>query len=258
MKKWMVVVCIICTAGVRAEVLFQDTFDVPDSQDINSDYVSRQSSGTVSSQYTGDIAAVSINGSKFYQEGSGYVSLNASLDSYLTSDFKLSCTMAMSSTAVVNRYSVFYLQSANESSLSAARFGMLLFSDRTSSDYSFMSFYGGTSSQVLTSLTRNELNVLWNAEFGENFDGMDEHTYEFVADADAGTYDVLVDGLTVVSGISYAFADDTVQIKFYGRASAAEGGNSSYDNVTFETIPKPSTVGLFFLGVWRCSLFAGK
>jgi hypothetical protein len=95
------------------------------------------------------------------------------------------------------------------------------------------------------------MNVLWQANFGTDFDRLAEHTIQFISTAGVGginSFDFVVDGVVVVNDKEYAFNDDTVRnIEMVSTLpnSATDSYQVLYDDLT--VIPEPATLGLFML-----------
>ncbi|RKX43296.1 MAG: hypothetical protein DRP64_08445, partial [Verrucomicrobia bacterium] len=213
--------------------LFFDTFDTADTGDVNADYETRQAGGVVVTNYTStQTTHFSIVGNQLKNNGLlGKLTLNANMASAIVGeDFEFSVRLKVLDTS--SAWSSIYLTSANEIDLGQSRLGVQAFG---SGDV-FVLYWGAGAAQETESITESELTAL----LGSSYNRAEEHLIGFVSTAGAGgtnSYNFMVDGIVVRSGLAYAFSETTVrQLEIRGIASVGV----YYDDLSLRTALPPS------------------
>jgi len=226
----------LSAAKSAAAGLFLDTFATGDTADENQDNAIRQAGGVVIANYTETANHFSISGGKLKNLGpGGYLTMNANLADYLVGeDFELSLKLTVLDTTA--NWSSIYLTSANENERGLSRLGMYALGSGNATQVYVL--YRGVGVRGIEVVTLDDLNTLFLQGFGQTFDRTAEHAIRFISTAGTGItnqYDFVVDGITVKSGLQYAFTEDTVrQIEIVGLSTV---GGVYYDDIALRISP---------------------
>ncbi len=235
--KWVVSMVVLMGLGTVAQaVMFQDTFNTADTTDVNANFAARQAGGSIASGYTATSANFGIADSKLAQTGGGVLTLNANLaGGIVDNDFEISCQLTINSSD--SKWTAIYLMSANENARGLSRVGLHAYDSGNATAY--VVYYGTGTNQ----LTRGVTTATMTAKLGHAFVKSEEHTLQFISSAATGTYDFVVDGVTILSDLAYAFSEDSTR-KIGITATLVNGGEgATYDDLT--VITKPATLAIF-------------
>lgn len=204
---------------------FFDTFDTPDTTDVNANYVDRQTNGFISSTYT-EFADASnlIESNQLSIISGGTLDLDVNLANHMVGhDFTVSIDATMLNTT--NQWAAFYVLSANETSRGSSRMGFHYWGAGNGNAFTV---YSGVDSQVSTGVTVAQLNNLFGS-----YDREVPHTIQFVStEGPTNTYDFVIDGIVVLNDLSYDFSEDTLRtLGFVATVSPANKG-VRYDNLS--------------------------
>ncbi|RKY67664.1 MAG: hypothetical protein DRQ24_12560, partial [Candidatus Latescibacterota bacterium] len=203
---------------------FFDTFDTPDTTDVNANYTTRQTNGFISSTYT-EFADASnlIESNRLSIIGGGALDLDVNLADHMVGhDFTVSIDATMLNTNA--KWSAFYVLSANENSRGLSRMGFHYWGAPQATAFTV---YSGVAAQVATGVTVAQLNTLFGS-----YDREVPHTIQFVStEGPTNTYDFVIDGLVVLNDLPYAFSEDTTRtLGFVATVTPATKG-VLYDNL---------------------------
>jgi len=208
------------------EYVFRDTFDIPDTGNVNAGLVDRQAEGLVPSGYNNyaDLPAdFSISGNTLYCEGNGAgLRSVANYAPYIVgNDFELSFNLTVDFDG--SDWAAVYLVDASGSIWNTNDFGF--HARGTGSDSAF----------ILNDLSRNdgganlfEVTVAEvEAATGKTYDKTQEHLIQFVSSTGTGgtnSYDFVVDGAVVKADLKYYFPDNTVRMIDIWTSFSQDGG----------------------------------
>ena len=236
-KRWVASMVVLMVSGtVVHAALFHDTFNTVDTMDENANSASRQSGGVVVSDYTAvPTTYYGISGNKLFQSGGGELRLNANLASGIVgNDFEIAYTLAINTSD--NKWTALYLMSANENSRGTSRVGLHAWDGGNGTAYTV--YYGTGAAQQSVGVTTVTMTTL----LGSPFDKSDEHTLQLISTAGTGTYDFIVDGVTVLNNLAYDFSEDSSRTIGIVSTMVNGGAGATYDDLT--VIPEPATGGL--------------
>jgi hypothetical protein len=241
-KRVASIIVLMVSGTVANAVLFQDTFDTADSTDVNANYPSRQSGGSLTSGYTATSTYFGISDNKLAQTGGGALTLSANLAGDLVgNDFEISCKLTINSSD--SKWTALYLMSANENTRGSSRLGLHAYDSGNGTAYTV--YYGTGDSQ----LTKGVTTATMTTKLGRTFDKTEEHTLQFISTAETGTCDFVVDGVTILSNLAYAFSEDSTRKIGITATLVNDGAGATYDDLTvipvIPVVPEPATLGIF-------------
>ena len=205
---------------------FFDSFDTSDTNDVNADIASRQVDSIVESTYAGHLPPYSITNNTMKHAGGGpmWTASNLALP-IVGQDFEFSFDVSVPDTS--SSWTSIFLVSTNEIDRDVTPFGALILGGGQPGAFDLYYGFGGITREVFP-ISTNTMNMA----FGAPYDKTAEHTVQFISTAGTGgtnAYDFVVDGITIVSGLQYAFSEDsTRQIRIVG--TFADGADGAYYN----------------------------
>lgn len=206
MQKWISIV-LLCAMGFcgQAGTVFQDTFDTGlgyKTNNLNYNYASRQSGGSVVSMWTAGTPAWSLTADNRLASTNGVTKLNENLAGSISGgNFTVSVDIQKDFTAT--GWSAFYLVSGGETNR-----GLSVFGFHETQTGTFV-VYSGTGAQISTTVSLATLQTLISG-----YDATANHRVKLVSTAGSGgtySYDFIVDGVIVLNDLNYKFGEDTVR-----------------------------------------------
>ena len=199
--------------------IFIDNFNVSDSGNVNSNYATRQDGGGVVAPYTYG-ANYSITNNKL-KNLNGDLALNADMARYIVGeDFEFSFKVAKPEAGGLT--SIFLFDGTDSGDRRGdSHFGMYI--DGTAGWACVL--YKGTGATP-------ELDIVVTSEIGGSYDTVDEHTFQFISHAGTGetnTYDLVIDGVEVRTGLPYYFDGPERRIGMVGSMNSA---GALYDDIS--------------------------
>jgi len=193
------------------QYLFFDSFDSPDNPSVNVDLITRQSNGVILASYL--IAGVdhhAIEGNRLkVRRGAGTVAPNANLTAIVGKDFEFGFTLDLDITDT--SWTSMYLLSANEDDRGKSRIGLYA-TGGADETWAYL-LYKGTGAAGANNVLEHVSLALMQEKI-PGYNKLDPHALKFISTAGPGGtnhYDFVVDGVTIVSNVEYAFSEDTVR-----------------------------------------------
>ena len=203
----------VVTDPVTPEYVFFDNFNTGDAGNANANVLDRQATGTVVAPYSTSPNSFSISSNRLHGAANGAgLKVNLDLADYIIGkDFDFSVKVANKEAGP--DWGSVYLYSDESPGRGGAHIGCLIWGAAQGTAYTL---YGGIGPDPETPYGVS-VDAL-TAEFG-SWSAADEHTLQFVSHAGPGetnTYDFVVDGVTMVSGIPYRTPGVTRKIGLIG------------------------------------------
>ncbi len=221
-------------SGKEMPYIFFDSFDTADTDDINADLYGRQASnGMFVSSYCDNpptaeiVGEYSVVSNKLHQHTQyAWANLATDLSSFiLGEDFEFSFKVANKETDM--SWTSIYLHDETGTPWDDSNFGLYI--QGAASDWAFI-FFRGIGARVAEEVSVAEVEALT----GVPYDTADEHTFQLISHAGTGetnTYDIVVDGTVIRSGIAYRFDGTERRIATVGSMETTSGLGAFYDDI---------------------------
>jgi len=224
--------------------IVSDTFDTPDSSNVNADTAARQAGGLLLSSYSGAVGDYSIVSNKLHSTGIGTLLHDADMGSRVVgADFEFSFEVTQMETS--SWFTVYLDDETIDSGSDArgsSRLGCLVWGGTNGNNGVAFSLYAGTGANQVSGgdVTVSNLTV----QLGYPYVVSDPHTVKFISYAgDGGTnsYMFVVDDVTIVSGVEYLFDSDIRKIEMHNNHDAPTGLGVDIDDLDVRlNFDKPS------------------
>ncbi len=195
---------------LQPEYLFFDNFNASDHVDANWLFGTRQTDGQTISSYSAHPTLHSITNNKLYQYYFGAsLSTSADFGSQIEGkDFEFSCKVAQLETGHQQTHIYLHDETYTHPSLDT-RMGMYI--QGPVSGWACVLYKGTGAEQELDPVAPNEISP--------DYDPAEENTFQFISHPGTGgtnTYDVVINGVTVRTGLEYYFDGVERRIGLHG------------------------------------------
>ena len=224
------------TPGSAPEYLFFDSYDTADTNDINADILSRQTNSVFVAPYTLNSDHYAIESDKLkVLRGAGLFSTTANLNDIVGENFEFGFQLDLDMTD--SSWTSTHILSANETGRGQSRIGLYA-TGSGDTTWAYL-LYKGTDGAGANNVLEG-ISLALMVEKIPTFDKLAPHELKFISTAGTGGtnhYDFVVDGVTIISNVEYAFSEGTVRtIETINTLPADLSQNAFYDDLYIKVI----------------------